>query len=78
MDVHFGPAGEITEVRAQRYRDVNGRGVLTPWIGRFRDYSRVNRMMVPMTSEVGWMLAEGWYPYWRGRTISADFATDSL
>lgn len=75
MDVHFGAHGEITKVTAQRYRDVNGRAELTSWIGRFQDYSRVEGIMIPITSEVGWMLPDGWFPYWRGRTLEAEFDT---
>jgi hypothetical protein len=66
MEVHFGPRGEIVRVRADRYRDVDGKAVLTPWQGSFDDYERVAGMMVPTRSEVGWLLPEGWYPYWRG------------
>jgi len=66
VDFHFGPGGEITGISTQRYRDANGTPVLTPWSGRFRDYRRIDGMMVPTRAEVGWVLPEGYAPYWRG------------
>jgi hypothetical protein len=73
MDVHFGSRGEITRVTAERHREVKGTPVLTPWEGRFSDYGRVEGMMVPLQGEAGWMLPDGWFPYWRGRTVEAQF-----
>lgn len=73
MEVHFGARGEIVRVSALRHRDVNGTPVLTPWVGHFADYARVESMMIPMTGEVGWMTSAGWQPYWRGRTVRSAF-----
>jgi uncharacterized protein DUF6544 len=73
MEVHFGARGEITRIAAERYRDDNGKAVLTPWIGTYHDYGRSSGMMVPMRSEVGWMLPDGWFPYWRGQMVAAVF-----
>lgn len=73
MDVQFGARGEIVRVAARRHRTVDGRDVLTPWVGHFRDYAPVAGMMVPFSCEVGWMLPEGWFPYFRGRTVRAEF-----
>lgn len=72
MDVHFGASGEIDRISAMRHRDVKGTPVLTPWIGRFADYARVEGMMVPTRSEVGWALTDGWFPYWRGRNVKTE------
>lgn len=66
MEVHFGPRGEIARITADRYREVDGRSVLTPWEGRFSDYIVVDGMRVPSRAEVGWHLDDGWFPYWRG------------
>ena len=74
MDVHFGPGGEIARITAQRYRDVDGTPVLTPWRGTFGDYARVNGMQVPMESEVGWELPDGWLPYFRARNVKLEYA----
>ena len=72
MDAHFGRGGELERVSAVRYRDVKGTPVLTPWVGRFSSYARVEGMMVPTEGEVGWVLPDGWAPYWRGRTVKTE------
>jgi uncharacterized protein DUF6920 len=74
MDVHFGPEGEVAGISAQRYRDVDGEAVLTPWAGSFRAYTRVDGMMVPLESEVGWVLPDGWFPYFRARNVKLEYA----
>lgn len=73
VDFHFGPEGEITGMWAERYRSVDGRQVLTPWIGTFGDYERVAGMMVPRRGEIAWDLPEGRYTYWRGRIVAAEY-----
>lgn len=70
---HFGPRDEIVGNSGQRYRDVNGRAVLTPWAGRFREYERVNGIMVPRAGEVEWVLPEGRLPCWRGRVVDIEY-----
>jgi hypothetical protein len=69
LDFHFAPNGEISRVDGERYRDDAGRGVLTRWEGRFSRYERINGMMIPTEGEVAWLLADGRYPYWRGRVM---------
>jgi hypothetical protein len=66
-EFHFASTGEITDMTAMRYRDVNGTGVLTPFEGRYRDYARRDGVLIPMAAEVAWLLPEGRFPYWRGR-----------
>jgi hypothetical protein len=64
----FDAAGLVSAVRSDgRYREVGGLQVPTPWQGRFWDYQWRDGMLVPLEGEVGWMLAEGEKPYWRGR-----------
>jgi hypothetical protein len=69
-DFHFGSSGEVLAISAERYRDVNGTHVLTPWVVRLRDYQRVRGVMVPLSGEVAWQLADVRLPYWRGRITS--------
>lgn len=68
LDFRFNDKGEIVSVYTPaRYRDVNGKGVLTPWEGHFREYEQMDGLMVPREGEVAWMLPEGRLTYWRGR-----------
>ncbi|PLA74545.1 hypothetical protein CYQ88_05550 [Hydrogenovibrio sp. SC-1] len=52
---------------ANRYREINGQQVATPWQGRFWDYQWRNGMLIPLSGEVAWQLPEGNKPYWRAR-----------
>jgi len=72
-DLHFGASGEVVRISAIRYRDVNGRPILTPWEVHLRDYARVHGMMIPRAGEVAWLLPEGPLPYWRGRMVEARY-----
>ena len=71
VDFHFAPSGEIRGMSALRYRDVDGRGVLTPFEGRHLDYARRGGMMVPTRGEVSWILPEGRLTFWRGGMTAA-------
>lgn len=75
LDYRFGPDGLVSFVyAASRMRDVNGRGVPTPWLGRFGRWEERGGMKIPAEGTVGWVLAEGWQPYWRGEITEAGYA----
>ncbi|MBV9881024.1 MAG: hypothetical protein JO180_11040 [Gemmatirosa sp.] len=73
VDFHFGARDEIVGTTAERPRDVHGTPLLTPWVGRFGDYVRIDGMMVPREGEVAWVLPDGAQPYWRGRVTRARY-----
>ncbi len=63
----FNEEGLIESVRSEeRFREINGEQVATPWEGRFWDYEVREGMLVPSAGEVAWLLSEGPKPYWRG------------
>lgn len=59
---HFGPDGMPERITANRYRDVNGKGVLTPWTGLPRDFRAVAGLRVPCEIEIVWELESGPFP----------------
>ena len=69
----FNERGEIVGMAAERFRDVGGTPVLTPWAGRFRSYRDIGGMMVPEEGEVSWMLPEGPHTYWRARIAEVSY-----
>ena len=73
--VDFAERGEIVRMSAMRHM-ANDDAPLTRWVGHFRDYDRVDGMMIPTSAEVAWMLPAGPFPYWRGRmrNVRYDFA----
>jgi hypothetical protein len=49
--------GRISQLHAERYRDVGGgRAVLTSWSGHYRDYREFGGFRVPSSVEVLWSL----------------------
>jgi hypothetical protein len=77
LEFHFNAVGEITGVSTSgRYRAVDGKFELTPWVGHFRHYEERGGMRIPVEGEVQWQLPTGAFPYWRGRlvTVEYDFA----
>jgi len=71
LTVRFDPEGGIAEVSGERYRDVDGVPIPTPWRGRFHNYAMVDGMRIPLSGEVAWLLPEGPFTYWRGDVESA-------
>jgi hypothetical protein len=73
MDCRFGDDGRIVGVTAERYRDVDGVGVLTPWQVEFDEYEEFGGMRIPASAEVAWILSGRRSAYWRGRVSRADY-----
>jgi hypothetical protein len=74
LQFRFDTSGDIIELFApERYREVNGTYVLTPW--RVRALGQgVNGGLRMMTQAVAeWMLPEGPLPYWRGTITEAHY-----
>jgi hypothetical protein len=70
----FGEDGLVRSVHADaRGRSVGTASVPTPWEGRWSDYEERDGMRVPTEGEVGWILPEGWKPYWRGRIVGLGY-----
>ena len=74
VDFEFNDRGEITGMSAERFRDVGGSPVLTPWVGQFHSYRDVGGMMVPEEGEVAWVPSTGAEPYWRGRVTEVAYS----
>ncbi len=74
LDFQFNAAGEIVRVSTpERFRDVEGTAVPTPWAGSFGSYEEVAGMRVPREGEVAWILPEGRLDYWRGRIVRSEY-----
>ena len=73
LTVEFGDYGEIVRTSTARYRDIGNELVLTPWAGHFRDYARIDGMMIPTAGEVEWIPPTGPVSVWRGRIDDARY-----
>lgn len=47
--------------------------MLTPFVGRFRDYAEVGGVRIPMEGMVEWILPENRFDYWRGSITRVAF-----
>ncbi len=64
-DVEFDAAGFMSAFRADRYRDVNGKGVLTPWTGISRGWKMIDGRLFPSEWEALWHYPTGDFSYIR-------------
>lgn len=65
-------SGAVTEIyAADRFREVNGTYVKTPWRVRALGQEVRGGVRLMSPAEAEWMLPEGPQPYWRGRIVSA-------
>lgn len=74
LEFTFDGEGRVLQAfTPARFRDVNGTGVPTPWLGRFREWVEVDGVRIPTRGEVEWRLPEGRLTYWRGRMTSVHY-----
>ncbi|WP_024852165.1 DUF6920 family protein [Hydrogenovibrio kuenenii] len=66
LTFEFNPKGEIiSSYTPNRYREVAGDFVPTPWQGKYADYIQVGDYKVPKHGEVEWHLPDQTYPYFQ-------------
>ena len=73
----FGADGLIDSAyAAQLGRLVGDKITQTPWLGHYSNYAERNGMVVPIQSEVAWVLPEGAKTYYRSlmTTVSYEFS----
>lgn len=74
--IRFGPEGLPARLDAERFRDVDGGSVLTPWSGEYGDYREVGGLRIPFRSQVGWRVDGRDVPYarWAFEEVELDRA----
>lgn len=74
LDFEFNDLGEIVSVYApERYKEVDGEYVPTPWKGYFSDYIKVDGYRIPSRGKVEWQLEDQVYPYWKAEIMDVQF-----
>jgi hypothetical protein len=68
---HFGPDGLPARVSTERFRDVGGKGVLTPWAGTSSDFREVDGLRVPFRMGASWTVdgRDVQYADWEVETV---------
>ena len=77
----FSESGLIDTLYAEsRGRLVNDVMTYAPWAGKLWNYAERGGMLVPLESEVAWVVPSGPKPYYRGlmTTVKYDFASPNL
>ena len=66
----FDETGDIVGLEADdRPMAVDGITVATPWHGKYARYARFGRYRIPTYGEVGWLLPDGLFVYWKGEVV---------
>lgn len=77
LDFEFGPDGMIrsTYTAGRRRADPTqkGRYLTLPWGGRYRSYHDRSGMLVPLESEVYWVVEGREQPYYRGKNVRIEY-----
>lgn len=70
---YFNEKGEIIEVNADRYRSVDNKYSKQKWIGYYRDYKKIEGMMIPNEIEVAWRLDSKDFSYAKFRITEINY-----
>ena len=74
LEFRFDDSGDVSELyAAERFREVDGAYVPTPWRVRALEYGIVDGARVMAASVAEWILPQGALPYWRGRITSVQY-----
>ncbi len=74
LDFHFNERHEVVRVSSSsRGREVNGTYQMLPWSCHYRDYGKMNGVLVPLEGEVSWSLPTGEQPYMRARIDKLEY-----
>jgi hypothetical protein len=73
---HFGQDGLPTRVTADRYRDANGKAILTPWQGETSEWREVDGLRVPFRMAATWTVDGKPFTYarWEVQKVEYDVA----
>ena len=68
---YFDPSGDIVRMEADdRPMETKGTTAPTAWHGAYSRYAQFGPYRIPSYGEVGWVLPDGLFVYWRGEVIS--------
>ncbi len=74
LEFRFNNLNEIIGIYTEnRFGRFDNKYVQYPWQGYFSDYQEFNGVKIPTEAEVGWHLPGGWWSFWKGKIISAEF-----
>ena len=75
---YFNEQGQIVKLNADRYRSVNNSYSKDKWVGYYRDYTKVNDMMIPKEIEAAWNLTSGEFSYAKFKVTDIEYNNPSI
>jgi hypothetical protein len=78
MIFYFNDQGQIVKLNADRYRTVNNSYSNDKWVGYYRDYTKVNDMMIPKEIESTWDLSSGEFNYAKFKVTDIEYNNPSI
>jgi hypothetical protein len=75
---YFNEQGQIVKLNADRYRTVNNSYSKDKWIGYYRDYTKINNMMIPKEIEAAWNLSSGEFSYAKFKVTDIEYNNPSI
>jgi hypothetical protein len=75
---YFNEKGEITRIVGNRFRAVDDTFSEDEWIGYYREYKRVDNMMIPHEVEVAWNLDSGEFNYAKFSVTDIEFNNPTI
>ncbi len=75
---YFNEKGQIVKLNAERYRAVNNSFSKDKWVGYYRDYTKVNDMMIPKEIEAAWNLSSGEFSYAKFKITDIEYNNPSI
>jgi hypothetical protein len=74
----FNEQGQTVKLNADRYRTVNNSYSKDKWVGYYRDYTKVNNMMIPKEIEAAWNLSSGKFSYAKFKITDIEYNDPSI
>ena len=75
---HFNEEGEVTNITAERYREVDGKFALENWEGQIIEYKMFNGIIVPNKVNIVWNLKSGDFCYDKVEIIDIEYNKPSV
>ena len=73
----FDEQGHITKMKTARYWTADG-SYSRWWVGYYRDYTKVNDMMMPKEIEAAWNLGSGEFSYAKFKVTYIEYNNPSI
>lgn len=75
---YFNEKGELTNIVAERYMDIDGQFVMETWSTPIKEYKEIKGIMIPVKGEAVWNLDSGDFSYVRLEITDIEYNNPSI